>query len=297
MKNKGFTLIEILTVLAILAVVILTIFPIVIGRIDTSRERTYKIQIGLIEKAATDWALSPKNLSSIPEGEGEVLTLNLGDLKIGGFIDMDIKNPLTNVSFPNDMLITITKKGERYDVVVVEDSGTNIEDEDIVVGKSPTIVLNGPYLSYVELNEEYIELFGKAYSYDGIDLTDNIGKEIMKDGIQRAMVDSSQIGTYKIYYIIVDPDNGYKNTAVRTVIIRDTTVPILEFEEITTITLSEVDEFDYMQGVSASDNSNVDVDITYTGTIENSVGSYVITYTATDVNNNKTVKKRIIKVI
>ncbi len=295
-KNKGFTLIEIITVLVILTVLVLTVSPIIINRVNSSREKTYKLQISNIKKAAEDWAASPKHISSIPENDGEVLTLNLADLKIGGYLDIDIKNPITNKSFPNDMLITITKKGNQYDIVVIENSGTDIEEDNIIISESPTIFLTGSYLTYVELNGKYEELWGNAYSHDGTDLSEDISREILKDDVQKANVDTSQIGTYKIYYIVVDPNNGFRNSAIRTVVIRDTTAPIINLEETTTITSLQASNYNLMSGVSASDNSGEHINVTYTGSIRTTPGSYIITYTAKDSNNNTAVRKRIIKV-
>ena len=51
-----------------------------------------------------------------------------------------------------------------------------------------------------------------------------------------------------------------------------------------------------MSGVSASDNSGENISVTYTGSISRTPGSYIITYTAKDSNNNTAVRKRIIKV-
>ena len=296
MNNKGFTLIEIITVLIILTVVVITIYPIVINRVDSSRKKAYDTQIKVFEKAAEDWAVSFKNLSSIPMRDGETLTLNLGDLKIGGFLDMDIVNPITNKSFPNDMLITITKKGNQYDIVVIEDSGTDVEEENIIVKESPTIVLNGGYLMYLELGDTYEEQWANAYSYDGVDLSEEVTRQITLNGSQKSSIDTSEKNTYKIYYIIEDQNNGFRNSAIRTVIVRDTTPPILNFEETTTISLSQATNFNLMSGVTVSDNSRDNVAITHSGTVERRVGSYIITYTATDSSNNTSVKKRIIKV-
>ena len=294
MKNKGFTLIEIIAVLVILISIILTIFPIIIKRIDSSQQKSYQIQIDSIRKAAENWAL--KNISSIPEYDGDILTINLGDLKISGFIDMNVVNPITKIPFPNDMLITITKNDNEYDIEVIENSGTPVTEENIILEDSPIIILRGSYLTYVELNEPYTEDWADAYSHDGVDLSTSITSEIIKNNIQEPFVDTTQIGTYTRHYIVIDPNNGYRNTAIRTIIIRDTTPPVLTFEDTITISLNEVNTFNYYEGVTASDNSNTNVDIVFDGYVENKVGDYVITYTATDIYNNKTTKKRIIKV-
>ena len=294
MNKKGFTLVEILTVIVILTVISVTIFPIVVEKIENGRQRTYNLQITSIKKAAEEWAL--KHIASIPSGSSDVLTLNLGDLKIGGFIDIDIVNPLTNKSFPNDMLITITKVRNQYEILVLEDTGTDITEENIIVKESPVIVLNGSYLTYVEINDEYEEQGAYAYSYLGENITYSIGREIIKDNIQKAMVDTTEKGTYKIYYIIVDPNNGYRNLAIRTVIVRDTTPPDILFDESTTILTQNASSFNPMTGVSAVDNSGEHITVTYEGHVDSQPGNYIITYTASDSSGNIKISKRLVEV-
>jgi len=296
MKNKGFTLVEVIAVIVILSIIITITIPIIYNRIESSKEKTYDIQIKEIKRAAESWAGDLKNIDSLPTGIGDEITLNLADLKIAGLLDIDIVNPLTNKSFPNDMLITITKLTNQYNIKVLEDSGTDVTEDNIIVKDSPVIVLNGQYLTYLELNDTYEELGATARSSEGVDLSNLITIEVMKNGVQQAGIDSSQFGTYLLYYVIVDPENGYRNTANRTVVVRDTTPPVISLEETTIITQSQVSGFNYLSGVTVKDNSNANVSLTYTGSAQTTKGSYVITYTAKDQSGNTSTKKRIIRV-
>ncbi len=296
MKNKGFTLVEVIAVIVMLSVIITITIPIVINRIENSKQKAYNVQINEIKRAAESWAANIDNVDSLPDDIGGKVILNLADLKISGLLKLDIKNPLTNKSFPNDMLVTITKDQTQYNIEVLEDTGSNPDEDFVVVADSPVIILSGPYLTYLELNEQYEELGARASSSTGTDLTDLIDIEILKDGMQKAYVDSSQFGTYMLYYIIVDPDNGYKNTAIRTVVVRDTTPPVITLEETTTILSSEASGFNYLNGVTVFDNSYANISLTYTGSVQSTPGSYVITYSATDPSGNTATKKRIIKV-
>lgn len=296
MKKKGFTLIEMLTVIVVLSIIITITIPIVVNRIDSSRRKAYNIQIEEIKRAATAWTARIENVDSLPDTQGGSLVLNLADLKIAGILDLDIKNPLTNKSFPNDMLITITKNNEQYVIEVLEDTGSDVTEENIIVKDSPVIILNGQYLQYIELNETYVELGAIAKNSKGADLTTTITQEVMKDNKQQAYVDTSKFGTYMIYYIVVDPENGLRNVAVRTVIIRDTTVPDIIFNENTTLTVSNASSYNPLSDVAVIDNSGENITPTYTGTVGSSVGSYIITYVARDSSGNTVTKKRIIKV-
>lgn len=296
MKNKGFTLVEMIAVIVVLSIIITITIPIVVNRIESSKQKSYDVQIKEIERAAESWAGDLKYLDSLPDQVGDSITLNLADLKIAGLLKIDIVNPLTNKSFPNDMIITIKKLQNQYEIKVIEDSGTDITEDNIIVKDSPVIILNGQYLTYLELNDTYQELGATARSSEGVDLSNLITIEVMKNGVQQAGVDSSQFGTYLLYYVIVDPENGYRNTANRTVVVRDTTPPVISLEETTTITQAQVSGFNYLSGVTVKDNSNANVTLNYTGSVQTTKGSYIITYTATDQSGNTSTKKRIIRV-
>ncbi len=296
MKNKGFTLVEMIAVIVVLSIIITITIPIVVNRIESSKQKLYDVQIKEIERAAESWAGDLKYLDSLPDQVGDSITLNLADLKIAGLLKIDIVNPLTNKSFPNDMIITIKKLQNQYEIKVIEDSGTDITEDNIIVKDSPVIILNGQYLTYLELNDTYQELGATARSSEGVDLSNLITIEVMKNGVQQAGVDSSQFGTYLLYYVIVDPENGYRNTANRTVVVRDTTPPVINLEETTTITQAQVSGFNYLSGVTVKDNSNANVTLNYTGSVQTTKGSYIITYTATDQSGNTSTKKRIIRV-
>lgn len=296
MKNKGFTLIEILAVLVLLTIIVVTVYPYVKDAITNSEEKAYDTQIASIKKAAEEWALKKENISNLPDRDGEVLTINLGDLKISGLLPLDIKNPISDEFLPNDMLITITKNKNYYDVAVLVDSASNTEEFE-VNSNSPVIMLNGSYLTYVELNEQFIDEGASAKRSNGENLDLYITQEIIKDNIPKAMIDTSMFGTYMINYIIIDPESNLKNIAVRTVVIRDTTSPIIDLEESTTIQLTDVMNFNPLSGVSVSDNSGENININLIGNVEASVGSYILNYCAKDSSNNETCKKRIVKVI
>ena len=57
MKSKGFTLIEVLGVIVILAVIITLVFPSVDKTINKSKNVTYKSQINSMLNAAYDYTL------------------------------------------------------------------------------------------------------------------------------------------------------------------------------------------------------------------------------------------------
>lgn len=112
MKNKGFTLVEILAVITIVAVLILILVPSVDAIIKAGKDDTYEIQTDLIKSGLKDWAAA--NAFSLPAAEGENVTITLGELKTGGFVPIEIRNPKTNECFSNDIVLKVTKQNNKY---------------------------------------------------------------------------------------------------------------------------------------------------------------------------------------
>jgi prepilin-type N-terminal cleavage/methylation domain-containing protein len=285
--NKGFTLVELLSVIIILGVIGLIAIPTINKAIKDAREELYKVQINNIELGAKSWAA--ENVLSLPEGDGEVVTLTLGQLKVSGHIQLDIRNPKTKKLFPNDMEITITKHINSYLYDVLEDTGTYTGNEDQLDLTLPTIVLKGSTMEYVEIGGTYTEPGVIARNSAGTEITD-ITTQIKSNNVIIPEVDATRFGQYKITYTVTD--SGKTASIIRTVTIRDTTAPQLTVPADNTILASDAATFNAMTGVSATDNSGQTVTITTSGTVSTSPGTYAITYTATDIKGNSTVKQR-----
>ena len=118
MKNKGFTLAELLGVITILAIIALITTVTITNSMKNSKEKLYDIQIDNIIMGAKTWASS--NVFSLPENEGEYITITLSQLKQSGFVEDNITNPLNNESFDDSMQIMITKIGNTYKYEIVE---------------------------------------------------------------------------------------------------------------------------------------------------------------------------------
>lgn len=287
--RKGFTLIELLAVITILGLIGLIAIPTVDRILKNNQEELYKIQIDNIKKGAKSWAA--ENAFKLPESNDESITLTLSQLKKNGHVDLNIKNPITNKLFPNDMLITITMKNNNLIYEVIEDSGSDIDDYN---PNAPILILKGNSIEYVEINSTYIEKGVEARTSNGVTIS-NITSEIKKDNSIVSNINTSNKGKYTITYIA--NDNNITSKITRTVIVRDTTPPVLIVPSNTTIDTS-VSTFSLMQGVNATDNSGVPVVMTIGSNLSlGIVGTYTITYIAEDGSGNKTVKKRVITII
>ena len=118
MKNKGFTLAELLGVIIILGVIALISITAITNTMKENKEELYNIQINNIIVGAKTWASS--HVFELPEQDGESITLTLAELKQDGFVESDITNPKTNELFSNDLKVKITKIDNNYNYEVIE---------------------------------------------------------------------------------------------------------------------------------------------------------------------------------
>ena len=303
MKNKGFTLVELLGVVVILVVIFLLVFPSVNKILFTSKETVYQTQINKILNAAYDFSL--KNTNYLPS-RGNKSYITLGELKTEGLIDFNIENPQTKKNFEDNLVISIHNVGANYKYSNLKsklegDYLYTIEEEKNNNNLLPTILLeglepnsNGEYKIDLELNDEYNEYNVVATSSNGMDLTDKVVKYILKNNEVEEEIDTTKIGIYKIIYTVVD-NNGYSKTLVLNIIIKDTTLPEILNLENTTIG-KDIKSFDLLEGIVCQDNSG-HCDITTSGIIKFGVADkYIIEYIAKDPSGNTFTKERVITV-
>lgn len=122
MKQRGFTLVEMLSVIVILAVLALIIVPLVNGSYTTSVNDLYAEQMETLINGAKNW--SADHLSSLPEAEGGSKEVTLSELMSGGYVKKDLKNPRTKKSFESGTKVVIVNWAGDYDYVPVD--GANL---------------------------------------------------------------------------------------------------------------------------------------------------------------------------
>lgn len=128
MKNrKGFTLVEILAVIAILGVLALISIPTIDAVIRSSRDSALAEQKQIILDGAKAWAA--KNVMKLPINDNEYVTISIGELKKAGYVEMHIMNPKNEKCFGNDNEIVIKR--------VKNDYIYSFEDENDIVYTEP----------------------------------------------------------------------------------------------------------------------------------------------------------------
>ena len=293
--KNAFTLIELLAVVIILGFISLMVVPAVDRTLNRSRNELYTIQISNIRDGAKNWAA--KNLVVLPDKNGDIITLTLGQLKLGGFVDNDIKNPKSGKYFPNDMEIIIRNISNNYEYIVVEDSG-GLDNE--INYDMPSITLNGLVHEIVEIGDNYEDKGVVAQAPDG-SVIDTVNKVITSNGIVVNGVETDEFVQYKITYSV--EYRGKTTSVIRTVTVKDTIPPVIEVEDIT-ISVEEVADFlgqtNLATMITISDNSGEIIgveDLEIRGVINEKIGVYHIEYRVSDSSGNVGLTIRKITVI
>jgi len=114
--KKGFTLVELLAVIAILGIVATITVPIVSTSISESKNKAYDRQKDLIISAAMSYM--SKNASLLPKsGSYKVL---VSDLKNNGFLEnKTIKNPINGSSMDNSF-VCVSYSSNKYNYMFKE---------------------------------------------------------------------------------------------------------------------------------------------------------------------------------
>lgn len=114
MKKSGFTLVELLTVMTLLAVLALMIYPLIDDYMNKSKSKAYNTQIQNIISSAKNWAAD--NTTKLPN-DGGTYTITLQELINGNYSDQ-VEDPTTKQNFPTSTQITIKNNNGDFEYIV-----------------------------------------------------------------------------------------------------------------------------------------------------------------------------------
>jgi len=120
MKENGFTLVELLGVVTILAMLGLVVVPTVNKVVSDNKVKLYNVQIRNIKSGASDFVSD--NVLSLDIPSDTSIGIKLGKLKELGYIDSHISNPVSKTEFSDDMVIIITNVNSTYSYTVCDGS-------------------------------------------------------------------------------------------------------------------------------------------------------------------------------
>jgi len=229
------------------------------GDIDTS---SYTEQTGLATLLAD--ATIP---ADAPDQDGDGISDILDNDNDGdGVVD-------TEDVFPNDETETTDTDGDGV--------GNNV-DEDV----PPVITLNGAAV----VNHEQ----GTSYTDAGATATDTVEGTLTVT--VSGVVDSTIAGSYILTYTVSDSAGNSAVAVSRTVIVSDTTAPVISLAGSSSVTHEQGTSYTD-PGATSSDSVEGSLTVVITGTVDTATaGTYTLTYTATDSMGNTTAVTRAVTV-
>jgi surface protein len=169
--------------------------------------------------------------------------------------------------------------------------GGDSDDGEVIIEDTtaPVITLNGESEITIELNSVYSELAATATD----DTDDNVEVSITGE------VDTSTVGTYTITYTATD-SAGNIATLTLTIHVVDPGFPTITLNGDNLIELVHENSYSVYNelGATAFDEQDGELEVTISDNIDiNTLGSYTVTYTATDSENNETIITRTVNVV
>lgn len=146
---------------------------------------------------------------------------------------------------------------------------------------APVITLAGDSTVYLE--------YPATYTEPGFSASDNIDGDITADVVVSGTVDTAALGTYTLEYDVTDSSGNPAETVSRTVIVQDTTAPVIVLNGDNPLEIAYNGVYTD-PGAVVTDNYDADADITGTGSVDTSTpGDYPVTYNASDSSLNAAV--------
>lgn len=116
MKQKGFTLVELLAVITVLAIIALLVVPTISRSFRESTQNLIDAQIVNIKDAAKSWGAD--HVDTLPDTQGGSTVVTVGQLKQGGYLDKNITNPKTKKKLEDSIKVTIYYRDGNYEYQV-----------------------------------------------------------------------------------------------------------------------------------------------------------------------------------
>ena len=128
----------------------------------------------------------------------------------------------------------------------------------------------------------------QSYNEPGATATDDCDQNLPAITIDGSAVDASTPGTYQVTYNVADASSNAATQVVRTVIVQDTTAPVITLNGSATVTFQEGGSYTE-EGASVSDACDLSLTTATVGgdvVDPTTAGTYRVTYDATDASNN-----------
>ena len=295
MKNKrsGFTLIELIAVMVILAIISFLVVPSIVKVMKDSKEKLYQEQVDLVLTAAKNYGV--ENYDELDEVNLTFLTLD--KLISSGYIENDEAiDPRNNQAMDGCVMVSYNQSNKKYDYEYIP--GCNKDKYLNVLNMSDNYT--GDWQSEVVVNIQTSYLANDAnttyrYCVSTTKCSPNIGVDEPSGSIS---VDVESESTY-VCAVSVTSTGHESETKCSGPFKVDKTAPVLTIPGNENLD-SLVETYDFNKNVSAVDNVTPanQLTITRSGNISlGTLGTYTLTYTVKDKAGNVAIKKRTVNVV
>ena len=132
MKKRGFTLVELLAVITVIAIIGLISVPVVEGIVKRSRQKAYDRQIVELVRAAKEFAT--ENYKSLPFNDLSYKNICLSELQEKGYIESGIiYDPRSGKEMKSSIRVTYYEENKSYKYEVNDDSTCGFFNPEIEV--------------------------------------------------------------------------------------------------------------------------------------------------------------------
>nr|WP_321234048.1 immunoglobulin-like domain-containing protein [uncultured Psychroserpens sp.] len=272
---------------------------IVIGgdAVNTSVGGTYVVTYNVSDAAGNAATEVTRTVNVIPDTTAPVITLNgasIVDISVGSVytelgatatdnIDGDISasivigGDIVNTSVGGTYIVTYNVSDTAGNAATEVTRTVNVIPDTTI----PVITLNGAATINLNIGDIYTEL--------GATATDNIDGDISANiVIGGNTVNTSALGAYLVTYNVNDAAGNSALEVTRTVIVSDTTPPVITLIGASTINLNLGDTYNEL-GATAIDNLDGDLtsSIVISGIVNtSSAGTYFVSYNVSDLSGN-----------
>ena len=198
MKKNGFTLVELIATLALLAMLTTLISRVVIKKVNEAKAYERNVLINSIELAAITYT---NEYDNVDLQTNDCAYITLQELVEKNLLNNDLIDPTTKKSLALSDTVYVTK----------DINGNTYATYNINQHYETTLKLNGKYNVYVKINDVYNEPGVKIISKDGSGTTGGITTE--------GVVNTGEEGIYKLTY-------KYNSISIeRNVVVYQTSLP------------------------------------------------------------------------
>lgn len=283
MKRRGFTLVELLVVIVILAIILAIAIPGITNIIKSSKKGAFSsdakmvLQQFLYEKLKDD-SFDPTSINAT---------------NIASTCDLSADNyKSVTVTMENNKPYVVIVGKNKWDGLTAYGPMTDIKvvDSDEYDVTAPVITILGDNPTYLHIGDTYVDAGAKANDDLNGDVTSQI--EIVSD------VNTNIVGTYSVTYTVKDTSDNMSN-ATRNVIVEDVSAPVITVLGDNPASVNVGETYSDAGAIAMDDaDGNVTSSILVTSDVNTSeVGTYTVTYTVSDSSHNEATLSRTVNVI